>query len=455
METMADRARLSLQIHVDGTWHDAALLEVEDTGRGIGSATTLEYDTSYYFAFGHEAFAAGHPVIDRRALSVRHPIDLSGTRLRTWPPFLLDLLPQGHARRQLAATLGLDADRRASDFPLLLRGASVPIGNVRVKEAWAAEQERLRGQGVAGVTTEEIFARSEAFRDMAGRFALLASGSSGIQGEWPKLLLTRAGDGLWYPDSVVADEQARAHIIVKMSRARFAEDRLILGAEAPYLEVAREFGLRVGAPLAYQDDTLLVPRFDRLVKDGAVIRLGQESLVSAAGVAEFGHVTTHERYIEALMGCCTEPQGEIVEYVLRDLLNRAMGDTDNHGRNTALQKRPDGWIGLAPRFDFAPMALDPGLIAPSTTWACLRGKPPGRRYDLICEAIGEVTGAPEIEAAVRAALTGKAERVAGLPELARRHGVPEEVIARACRHAGEVAEGLRELGRGPLQRGGG
>lgn len=442
---MARRAQLTLQIHLNGVWHDAAFVEILDADAGIASPTRLVYDTQYYFAFGNEAWCAGRPVIDRRALSVRQVLDLSPRRLSTWPPFLLDLMPQGAARQRFARELGSDPDGRALDLPLLLRGASAPIGHIRVKEAWIAEQERIAGQHIQGVTEGEIIERSPAFRDMLDRFSLLASGSSGVQGEWPKILLTRAVDGLFYPDSMVADQQAREHIIVKMSRARFAEDRLILSSEASYLQVAAECGLRVGRSLFYGADTLIVPRFDREVGAGSVVRLGQESLVAATGIAEFGHITTHEQYIETLHRYCTDPKMEIVEYVLRDVLSVAMGDTDNHGRNTALQKRPDGWIGLTPRFDFAPMVFDPGIIVPAMTWACLRGRPLNIGYGPVCAAIGEVTGESAIAAAVREALVDKAARIEMVPEIARRYEVPKEVISRACRRAGDIASMLRAL----------
>lgn len=159
--------------------------------------------------------------------------------------------------------MGRTPDSRALDLPLLLRGASAPIGNIRVKEAWTEEQKRLVGQPIQGVTVEEILDRGPSFRDMLGRFALIASGSSGAQGEWPKILMTRSVDGLYYPDSVVADEQAEEHIIVKMSRAKSPEDRLILYSELPYLEIAARFGLRVGKPLSYSTDTLVIRALGR------------------------------------------------------------------------------------------------------------------------------------------------------------------------------------------------
>lgn len=442
---MGDGASLTIQIHHHGAWHDAADLTVSDVQAGIRSFTRLDYDPFYFITFGNADLAAGRPVTDWRAVSVRERVDVAAHRRDHWPPFLLDLLPQGHARRRLADEMGFDPDDEGFAFPLLLRGAGCPIGNVRVKEAYEAERERLSGETVAGVTLDEVFDRSPAFQDMAGRFALIASGSSGVQGEWPKLLLTRKDDGLWYPDSLVGDDEARDHIIVKMSRAKGPEDRLILACEALYLEIARGFGLRVGRPLTHRGDTLAIPRFDRAVVANGVTRLGQESLVSAASIAAFGHQTTHEAYIAVLHAVCTEPAGEIVEYVLRDLLNRAMGDTDNHGRNTALQKRPDGWIGLTPRFDFAPMVLDPGVIAPSTRWECLRGGGFPIRFERICEAVAAVTGDDGLGWQLAGALSAKADAVAALPETARAHGVPEPAIARAFAACGELAAALAAL----------
>lgn len=441
------KRRLTLETHFAGAWHEAAILNIADDTLGIRSPTTLDYDSGYFVDMGSEDLADGRPATDIRALSVRHPLDLSGARFDTWPPFLLDLLPQGHARRRLAAELNYGEDDPKLEYPLLIRGGGSPIGNIRIREARAAEEERIAGLPVKGVRLEEIFERSPAFAYLADTFALIASGSSGVQGEWPKILMTEADDGLWYPDSVVDDARARAHAIIKMSRAKFAEDRAVLAAEAPYLEVARDFGLRVGESLTFRGDTLLIPRFDRQVGAAGVTRLGQESIVSASGIAAFGHIASHESYIATLAKTATDPGVEIVEYVLRDVLARAMGDTDNHGRNTALQKRPDGRIGLTPLFDFAPMTLDPGVIALSTTWACLRGMGGGLDYWRIADAAAEAAGDERLAATLAAELASKAGFVERVPEIAHGRGGDTQTIDRACRYAGEVAAALRKLGR--------
>ncbi len=55
------------------------------------------------------------------------------------------------------------------------------------------------------------------------------------------------------------------------------------------------------------------------------------------------------------------------EWVVRDFLNIAFGNSDNHGRNTSFLKTEAG-IRLAPVYDFAPMAADPESIHRTLRW---------------------------------------------------------------------------------------
>lgn len=434
---------LNLQIHHSGAWHDAATIEIKDPKVGITSPSVVDYVMNYVVEWDHDGLRTENPARDHRAVSVAYPTDFTSHARTSWPPFLLDMLPQGQARRQLAQRHGFkNPDDPAVEYPLLLLGGSCPIGNLRIKEAWMQEKERLAGQPFKGLTTEEVLDRSERFGDVIDRFALIASGSSGVQGDWPKGLLTRAADGLWYPDPLVEDADAREHAIVKLLRDRGPAYAAILAAEAPYLEVARAFGLRVGKRLTHADGVLLIPRFDREIADGRVVRHGQESLVSALGVAEFGYVGTHEDYMEIIKKVSTNPRDEIIEYVLRDLLNFAMGNPDNHGRNTALQKRVDGWIGLTPLYDFTPMRLDPTQIARSTRWRCLNGNDVDPDWAIICEVAAEgIMDAAELRGALRA----KANFLRALPETARSLGVADTTITAAIQRHEYAARGVAAL----------
>tara|TARA_R110002167_G_C12701956_1_gene653658 strand:- start:519 stop:1853 length:1335 start_codon:yes stop_codon:yes gene_type:complete len=433
---------ITLQIYLDGSWHDAAVLDISAPERGIASPTVMSgYELDYYAEQASIDFSAGTEVIDIRALSVGIPANIAHKRWEGWPPFLLDLMPQGNARRRLAGLLNVDEDDPAAELPILLRGAGAPIGNIRVKEAWLDEERRIgeaMGNGaLIGVQLQDIINRTDAFMAAVDQYGLVASGSSGVQGEWPKILMTQSSDNLWYPDPCVADEGAKSHVIVKLDRVQSPEFLKILEAEAPYLEVARAFGTRTAAPLRYENGVLIIPRFDRRVSPGSVERFGQESLVSAIGVAKFGHIAAHETYVQAIADFSTDAESDVKEYLLRDLLNRAMGNPDNHGRNSALQKMPDGSVRLSPLYDFAPMRMSPDLVIRSTKWACMGAPEHTPDWNEICAAVSEISGVAKED--LIAFLRGKEDLLRNLPEIAREKGVSVEVIERAFRIDGAVA----------------
>ncbi|MCK8785777.1 HipA domain-containing protein [Roseomonas sp. NAR14] len=446
---MAKPKSLTLQLHVDGRWHDAARLTLAEPEAGWRSPTTLEYETDYAFRANPDFTdtVRGHA-----ALSVRLPPSLGIHRFATWPPFLLDLLPQGHARRVLTEALQLGPDGDACDTPLLLRAGGGPIGNIRVRQARDAERKRLQGVRRPGLAWDEIVARHDTFGEFARDFTAVASGTSGVQGGWPKLLLTLDREGRWLPGPMVPDAEATDHAIVKWAGDGQEATSLILASEAPYLELARAFGLRCARPLDHRDGTLRIPRFDRHVAGGKVVRLGQESIVSAAGVAAFAHQAAHENYLAVIGTFCDDPAAEVTEYVLRDVLNLALGNPDNHGRNTALQKGPDGSVRLTPLYDFCPMRLDPGAIARSTTWRCMRAfNGPSRDLDpdwaVVCRVAADGVAGLTAASLMRV-LAEHADALRRMPALARRLGVADAVIGRAMGRCEALADALAALGRG-------
>ncbi len=153
---------------------------------------------------------------------------------------------------------------------------------------------------------------------------------------------------------------------MKFPRGKTEKDRAVLRNEAPYLEVARRFGLRVGASLEFINDALFIPRFDRRAIGGKIDRLGLETLSSAAGIAEFGKRGNHVEFCKVIAQYACDPKREIIEYIRRDILNAALRNTDNHGRNTAFLKQSDGTVALSPLYDFAPMFHDPDGIPRSS-----------------------------------------------------------------------------------------
>ncbi|HZL39109.1 MAG TPA: HipA domain-containing protein [Pseudolabrys sp.] len=435
---------LTPQLYFENEWHDAASVSVEDPSGGYRGSTTVGYDMQYFLDVGSIAYSAGRSVRDARAMSVDIPIDLEDRHRPTWPPFLLDFLPQGLQRERIATHLKIPPHARSTDLQLLLHGAGSPVGNMRIKEAWEQELKRTSELPRIGVTMDEILSRSARFLEIADNFALLASGSSGLQGNWPKVAMTLADDGLWYPDSAVADGNARKHAIVKLMRSGDATDEIILRSEAAYSVIAKEFGLNVHERSEYGDNALIIPRFDRIAKNGKIERYGQESFVSAMGIAEFEHTDSHENYLQMLRDVSTDALADTTEYVLRDVLNLAMGNPDNHGRNTALRKTANGAIRLSPLFDFAPMRLSPASIIRSTKWECMRdvGRDHNPDWKVVCEA----AAAKDLPAnAIMQALAKKEEFVRSLPDIGRNHGLPDKVIDQAFAASVDIADGIKTM----------
>lgn len=419
---------LTVETHVDGAWWEAASVGFTAPARGVAGATRFTYDDLYFF---DQASIGGldRDVIDRRAVSVRCPVDLRSLSWQTWPAWLLDVMPQGVARTRIADTLGLRPDDPASELPILKRAGGSPIGNFRIREAWEEEQRRIAGVACPPLTDKDIADRSDRFLDVVDRFAHLASGSSGVQGEWPKALMTRsARDGCWYPDPFVPTGEGAEHAIVKLLRSSGHEDGLIIASEAPYLEVARAFGLNVAAPLRYGNGVLFIPRFDRTVQNGRVLLHGQESLVSALGVAAFGHIGHHEDYLAVIRAVSDDPAADVLDYVLRDLLNMVMGNPDNHGRNSALHKPAGGGVRLSPLYDFAPMRISAAGVGRSTRWRCLQGRGIDPDWGLIAEAAA-FDGLPA--ARIKNEMRARIPFLRGLPRIAADAGVAAEVITRA------------------------
>lgn len=97
----------------------------------------------------------------------------------------------------------------------------------------------------------------------------------------------------------------------------------------------------------------------------------------------------------------------------RDVLNMAMKNTDNHARNTSVQRLPDGTVRLTPVYDFAPMYLDREVIARSCRWKATE------KHDVsnLDEIIGALNISESEKRDVATGLRDFAGVVADLPEI--------------------------------------
>ncbi len=421
---MRDRTTF-IEIHRAGSWLPAAEL------RALGpDRCRIDYLPDYVFGTS-----------DPCPVSLRLPVNMAPDRYREGPSgpeadrrapaFLYDLVPQGRGRKYLLSQLHLQDDEHLV-LPLVMAGAFNPIGCLRLQSAVAFFAEHVRRNpdpaSSRGFALQDLHAHSADVLDHLSMHAMLASGTTGVQGVAPKFLLSTDADGRWFADMALPDEDAQAHWLLKLPRGPAQEDRTVLRNEAAYLRLAAACGLRTGAEPVLHGDMLLLRRFDREVQGGRVHRLHQESLASLADLRGFGIAADQQQLLRALRAVVSDPLAETIEFFKRDVLNLAMRNTDNHARNTAVQRLADGRVQLTPLFDFAPMFLDSELIVRSCHWR----DSTGRVQDTWTQVLAMLDVPDDERPRIVAALRAFADVVAELPATAAHCGVEAAVID-ACR----------------------
>ncbi|WP_240454212.1 HipA domain-containing protein [Halomonas sp. NO4] len=270
----------------------------------------------------------------------------------------------------------------------------------------------------------------------------VSGGATGAGGEAPKLLLRCTTDDQVWIDTWQDDPRcADAHYLVKFPRGRRSRDDCdVLRAEYHYYGELASLGvdtIDTSAMRLIEGErypSLWLPRFDVAIRAGALVRFGLESvysLLNAAPGSHLNHFDVIDQLVRRLqlqhrvveLGESFDSEAFVIEWVRRDLLNIAFGNSDNHGRNTALIKRPEG-IWLAPVYDFAPMRADPEGVTRSMRW----GAPfeEGGEYDWT--AIAEALSHHANPARLRGALADQAAQLAGLSERLRERGVPRRIL---------------------------
>jgi serine/threonine-protein kinase HipA len=420
-----------IQIFLDNRWQTAAVFEPDPQtlDNGVAGGGRLQYDIDYAVTYRGNSDAELIPGL---------PVGFELFRFEQWPSFLVDLIPGGAGRRAWLRRLQAENDGPQMDWHLLIRGTGAPPGNLRIAEAVLtppADHFKI------GFPRGDIIEQRELFLDYAEERGAHVAGASSVQGEAPKYLLAEDHDGLFHAEGSLPDEKINKFWIVKFPRGRRTDERnqQVLRNEAPYLEVARKFGIRTGEPLVYEDHALFVPRFDRRVSDGRVERLGMHSMYAVANIPGYGATVRHDTYCSALAQVATKPDEELREYIRRDILNLALRNTDNHGRNTAVL-RTGGQVGLSPLFDFAPMFLDPEGIGRVSRWENER---PGNQpeWGIICEKFEDLLAPIE----TRVWLADLGEDVKRLAETMSECHVDEDIIQRLAGWIDEVAAALGEI----------
>ncbi|WP_158227238.1 HipA domain-containing protein [Mangrovitalea sediminis] len=295
-----------------------------------------------------------------------------------------------------------------------------PIGNLRVQEA----VRHHLAEGSPNFSREDICRYHwELCAPLFSSERLFGAGL-GAGGDAPKLLLAEDSSGRLYLDGTEPAGQAAKRWLVKFPRGNATlDDRAVLKAEYVFTSVLGEFGLDVMAGVEWLEGdlpSLWIPRFD-LTPEGD--RSGIESVYSLMGVIGDGARLLHTQILERLLPLAASPDDTLVDYLVRDLVNRLIGNSDNHGRNQSVI-RDDSGIRLAPCYDVAPMVLDPEGIPWATVWpTSLMNDDGWANYRRIIEAYAQ-----EPSAAIREFLAW-CEKLSELGERAKQRRLPSRVLS--------------------------
>jgi serine/threonine-protein kinase HipA len=425
---MADAQRLTIQVHVDDRWLDAGEIAFRWPGNGLRSQMSFYYRPEYVVEVAGDACLSEACFTDHRAVTVNAPASLTGHYDETViAPFLRDIIPQGFARQVLTKRTGNSRVRGAGqDFALLRDFCVSPIGNVRVKEAVDRFCKTLDKQPVQSLRADDLLRSPTALFDVINSTPTdFLAGALGAGGEAPKLLMVEDQAGELYLKGTLSPGHVRKHWLVKFPRGRMTEnDRNILRSESVFYEALAKCGINTLHGTKFLEGnipSLWLPRFDRPMTESDEHRVGVESMYCLNKMVGNGARMHHETVLTALRRSIYDNDHydqNLCDYLIRDVVNAATGNTDNHGRNASIIKTERG-IKLSPAYDIAPMVMDDDGIAVATVWS---GKYGTRNEDPDYSAIVE-------EFAVDASVVisdfrAKLSQLCQLNEVARALGLP-------------------------------
>ena len=436
---------LTVQIYAEGKWQDAIQLTFDAPDKGFESRCSFGYD-QHYLVEHLDQIATPFAV----AASARFSLQWEGYRTQGAPAFLHDIAPAGAAKRFLMAHIGRDKpDNISADLFLLMRSTPASIGHMRIKESVGA----LDSRPPIGFARHEVIQRDSRFLEYAYEQGAAIGGATGAGGEAPKLLLTENHDGLLFPDAVLNDGQVRQHWFVKFARNKGSQlDQDILRSEYHYYKALQTLRIDTIATqgLALEEaskPSLWMQRFDRHVGHQGIERFAVESIYSMAGVTVPGSAMGHREVVEQLVGLWREAGQSrdvpalVAEYLKRDLLNKILGNSDNHGRNTSIIRQPNA-LRLAPVYDLAPMVMDDEGITRTTKWPRELERAGEVNWLGVCHLLGDVVDSQELFEGLREA----AQQLSALPDILSASGLPAVTMNHPAIALKNLPKRLKEWG---------
>lgn len=431
---------LTIQAFLHNQWQDIATIEF-DENKSVATFSYLpNYNLEHFLADNHFA------------TSINYPVELfSYTVDEGWLPFLDDITPAGASRRYWLQRLDLTRlPKPEQDYQLLKNATIAPVGHLRIKEAvpepieMSSTNLTTSNPSLKQFSMTEVKNRDVDFLEYASENGAMAGGATGAGGEAPKLLLRwQSDDAIWIDNQQLGDSVDKYYLVKYPRGNRKTIDCEILRAEYHFYHELDAMGIDT---INTQDMRLIegerypslwLPRFDvKTNADGSTQRYAMESVYSMLKKGA-GALLEHDQAIRQLIniiekshlveeGFSFDRRQFVIDWVRRDLLNIAFGNSDNHGRNTAFM-RDENSIWLAPVYDFAPMKADPEGIPRSIKWSRVPQKLESGgeyRFDLIAQSLADLIEPDELMTELKVT----ALQLVGLKERLQARGVGNLIL---------------------------
>jgi serine/threonine-protein kinase HipA len=269
--------------------------------------------------------------------------------------FFANLLPEGNVRFLVARRLGLS---EGNDFALLAALGGECAGALVISPSKPSSADHA----YSPLDEEEL-------ADLAQRGGAFAetSGSGGVRlslaGAQDKLPVLLRDDRLMLP----LGASASTHILKFASRdfKNMPGNEVMTGtlARASGLPVVNSSLRRIGNELH-----LIVERYDRISRDGSIVRLHQEDICQALGVPprrkyEEEGGPTFQQCFEMIDRASSEPALDVRSLIRWAAFNAIVGNADGHAKNLSLVRALDGSLRLAPFYDLLSTSVYPQIAA--------------------------------------------------------------------------------------------
>ncbi|MFZ3585110.1 HipA domain-containing protein [Loktanella sp. DJP18] len=336
---------------------------VEQVNGPVGILERFD-DKTLRFTYSAAAVASGNASC---RISMALPVREEAYSDAACVAFFSNLLFEGRGLDGVVDTHGLDRD----DYGQLLYhlGADCP-GAISVMPEGAGPGKRpgLFPQDYVKLSQAEITAMVRSLH-FDGRLPADSPDPSPVAGVQPKLALVFRDGSFFLPKE---GSGAPSTHILKVSPHG---DARLTRHEVALLSVAADIGLDVteAERHIFHDErrgvdieTILSTRFDRIFEDGKITRLHSEDFCQALGLPrrlKYEREATNEerRFSAAAVGKLSAQVAAPAQFRLRffqqTLFNLAVGNTDNHAKNSSIIYR--GAAGeLAPLYDVVPATMD-------------------------------------------------------------------------------------------------